>query len=900
MKHRILIALGLLVCYSTSIFAQNEVYSSDSLLFIDDRAPRHLNHPMLLVQGKIPGLSVYQDRNPNGRINYRIRGFNRLQDIRPLIIVDGIAEADQDFLNPNEIVSIKVRKSLAESSIYGLRGADGVIEIQTNQFNSHTLGSDYIDANYSTYFARSAKSNTVPVMNRETFIAAGGNDLGGNTNWQDEVSRTGISGFHQLGISGKQSSFRYSAKVSLEKREGVLDKSGFDRKSLRFGVSNKSFDDRLLINANGYLSARNEDRSFVEGFRYATVYNPTAPIRFENGEYFEAILFDNFNPAGIIGQNLNEAEREENGGVISVLFLPIDGLSIQSSYSLSNQNNFHGQYYSPRSFFRGLNRNGLVIRTDSYLEYESFRNEARYSIPLNKSQLELYAGYNSWQKKESFTELESSNFNEDPEGYTIGMNQAQYSKNSSYQSPTLKNSTFYLGGLFHKQSVTVDSRVRRESYNVLGSPNESDWFGDVIADIDFKELTKFEPTDELWLRFSASKTATYPGFFGAALAQSTFDRTAQTERFTRDPNSDLVISTVDEKSLGLRTKMADNTVEIGIEYYRRNVKGVLIKEFIPANESITGAAIRYGNELDLSSNGLEAIISYVHQFENTSSYETRFIISSSKVMVDHYIIDKSLRASPGAPGQGSTQLIRLAVGEEVGQIWGPVFDRVAREGETETLTYGGGQTYTYTYSAGEPIFKDVNGDGIKKTAMFQALDEDTDFTVIGNAYPDFEFGWTNTYQRGNLFAEAHFRGAIGHSKVNLNRMFYEPIDQGAINSYNRVNSDKAAQGLTQSYYSSLFVERADFITLDYLTLGYMFDLTKLKRLKAVQLSATLEDVFTITKYTGVSPDPVFDDFGPVDNGGFLNTTADPLSPGIDRRTNYLPARTILIGARLEF
>lgn len=59
-------------------------------------------------------------------------------------------------------------------------------------------------------------------------------------------------------------------------------------------------------------------------------------------------------------------------------------------------------------------------------------------------------------------------------------------------------------------------------------------------------------------------------------------------------------------------------------------------------------------------------------------------------------------------------MIRLAVGEELGQIWGPVFDRVAKEGETETFTFGEGQTYTYTYSKGEPIFKDINGDGIKK------------------------------------------------------------------------------------------------------------------------------------------------------------------------------------------
>lgn len=131
-------------------------------------------------------------------------------------------------------------------------------------------------------------------------------------------------------------------------------------------------------------------------------------------------------------------------------------------------------------------------------------------------------------------------------------------------------------------------------------------------------------------------------------------------------------------------------------------------------------------------------------------------------------------------------------------------------------------------------------------------------------------------------------------------MFYEAIDQGAINSYNRVNSEKAAEGLTFAYYSSLYVERADFIAMDYFSLGYSVNMNRINGIKSLRLTTTLEDVFTITNYTGVSPKPVYSDYGPVDNGGFGNANSDPLTPGIDRRLNYLPARSILFGISIDF
>jgi iron complex outermembrane receptor protein len=132
--------------------------------------------------------------------------------------------------------------------------------------------------------------------------------------------------------------------------------------------------------------------------------------------------------------------------------------------------------------------------------------------------------------------------------------------------------------------------------------------------------------------------------------------------------------------------------------------------------------------------------------------------------------------------------------------------------------------------------------------------------------------------------------------VNNFRAFYEPLDLGAINSYNRIKTDKAVQGLTAAQYSSLYVEKADFVKLDNITLGYNFKPSK--GVKNMRVYFNVQNAFVITNYTGIDPEPVLQDFGSADNGGFTGITPDVLSPGIDRRNSYFTSRTFTFGVNI--
>jgi iron complex outermembrane receptor protein len=251
-----------------------------------------------------------------------------------------------------------------------------------------------------------------------------------------------------------------------------------------------------------------------------------------------------------------------------------------------------------------------------------------------------------------------------------------------------------------------------------------------------------------------------------------------------------------------------------------------------------------------------------------------------------FITPKSLYADFGSPGQNGTNIIRLDVGQSIGQIWGPVFDHVSvGNGDGATQNPGG-------VKAGAPVFKDLDGDGKIDANPANALISG-DFTKLGSGIPTMEIGWQNRLTYKSWDFNVFFRAAFGHSIVNQFRAFYEPIDPGAINSYNRVTTSKAVPGLTSAQYSSLYVEKADFFRLDNMTIGYTFKMKSGSAVKNLRLYGSGQNLFIITGYTGIDPDPSLTD---PEQTGF----ASVVSSGIDRRSNYFTARTFTFGLNIGF
>jgi iron complex outermembrane receptor protein len=170
-------------------------------------------------------------------------------------------------------------------------------------------------------------------------------------------------------------------------------------------------------------------------------------------------------------------------------------------------------------------------------------------------------------------------------------------------------------------------------------------------------------------------------------------------------------------------------------------------------------------------------------------------------------------------------------------------------------------------------YEDVNDDG-----KFVYAD---DRTVIGNAQPDFTMNLTNAFSYKNLSLSFMFRGVFGNNIVNSTQLYLDDINRMPGSNVLKTALDKASQKLV---YSSYYIEDGSFVRLDYLTLGYDFKLSPTSKIKNLRLSATANNLFIITGYSGIDPE----------------INANGLVFGIDARNYYPKTRSFSLGLNITF
>jgi TonB-dependent starch-binding outer membrane protein SusC len=238
---------------------------------------------------------------------------------------------------------------------------------------------------------------------------------------------------------------------------------------------------------------------------------------------------------------------------------------------------------------------------------------------------------------------------------------------------------------------------------------------------------------------------------------------------------------------------------------------------------------------------------------NFSTYHVK-LASLNKDLAGSYVGATNL----GTPGQEQTQITRAVEGENIGILWGPVYKGLSKDGQYLFDDGKGGDTTN-------PFYK----------------------TVIGNGLPKFEFGFTNTFRYKGFDLNIFIRGSIGHDLINTYRAFYE--NATVVNSYNVVRTKYYNPDLKDAQdYSSLDVEKASFVKLDNATLGYTFNVSKSNVIKSFRAYINGQNLFVISKYTGVDPEVRYDDGGNI------------LAPGIDRRETWVRTRLFTFGVNLTF
>ncbi len=863
---------------------KKEITSSVASISSEDFNGGNVNDVSQLLQGKVAGLTIARaGSNPSGGFNIRLRGLSTVgQNTSPLIVIDGVIGADLNSVDPNDIETIDILKDGSAAAIYGTRGSAGVILVTTKQGKA---GRTKVD--YNGYVSAENVARTVQVMDRDEFLSRPGNvavDEGADTDWYDEITRTAISHVHNLALSGGTEKTTYRASMNYRAIDGVSINSGFRQLNGRLNLTQKALNDKLTLTTNLAVTTRNSDFGFDQAFRYAAIYNPTAPVRSDDpefapfGGYFEKPLFDYFNPVAMLEQNVNEGKRKILNMAFQADYDIVEGLRATVRYGTQTENNFNGWYISKEAFWNGPDgraANGLgraQRRTDESFN-ELFEATLNYDKTFGDVNLSLLGGYSYQEFVFEGHGATAGNFLTDAFSYN-NLGAALDFDNGLGDVFSYKNNYKLVGffgriNLNYQGTYFFSASARQEGSTRFGDGNKWGLFPAVSAGVTISNLVDIPMVDNLKFRASYGVTGSIPGESYLSLSTLVSGGTffydgAFVPSFSpaRNENPDLGWETKAEIDFGLDFAMFDNRLTGTMDYYSRTTTDLIYNATVPVPPNITDR--KFLNVGEFTSNGFEFAANFLAVDNGNFTWTPGVNFSTFNVELTSLSNDEfdfggeQLISNLGSPGQNNTNLIRIAEGEPFGQIWGLVYDGLNEDGTWR--------------------FRDLNGDGTINEA---------DEQVIGNGLPDFQIGITNSFTFGNFDFNFLLRGAFGHDLVNTYRAFYE-LPQLA--TYNVVKTDLYNENLTETTgrYSSLHVENASYIRLDNFTLGYSFKLPENSPVTKARLYLSGQNLFYITDYTGADPEVRFDDAG------------DILAPGIDRRNTWARTRTFVFGANISF
>lgn len=377
--------------------------------------------PEQLIQGKAAGVQITSaSGEPGAGVNVRIRGTSSVRGgNNPLFVVDGIPLTDDNalqggvdlgrgtssprnplnFLNPNDIESMDVLKDASATAIYGSRGANGVVIITTKSGKGKKRQFDY-DAIVSV----SERSKKYDLLNRAEFLSAvakfGGDpatqDFGSSTDWQDQISRTGIQNRHNLSYADNFKTGGFRASVSYDNQQGIIKNSGFERISGRVNAYKNFLDDRLKLNLQATLSNLNDQAPAITnnaGFEgdllgAAIMANPTWPA--VSGLQFNAA---NANPLALLKYFDSRTTTMRSLINFSAAYDITKELNIKVNTGFDRAGSQRGEGYSRQLQLGSVFGNGRAGYANTRTESDLLELTVNYKKDLGGSTLSVLGGY---------------------------------------------------------------------------------------------------------------------------------------------------------------------------------------------------------------------------------------------------------------------------------------------------------------------------------------------------------------------------------------------------------------------------------------------------------------------------------------------------------------------------
>ena len=862
--------------------------------------------PTNLIAGKVAGVQIASNNGePGGGTTIRIRGGTSINaSNEPLFVIDGVpidnagfsgGRNPLNFLSPDDIATITVLKDASATAIYGSRGANGVVLVTTKRGRAGQRPQVSYDGSVTT--SRVAGEAPVlpvgPFRNLVTFVAPERLDrLGGaETDWFDEVTRTGLGQQHSLSVQGGGESMSYRVSAGYTDIEGVLRGSRTERTTAGINFQQALLDERVTLTANlkGALTQDQFDPGVVATAWY---FDPTQPIfdagNEELGGYFEyGRALAPRNPVSSIEQIQNTGRALRGLGNVELrldLRDLTDGLAFRVNAGFDQLANRQNQYL-PTTYatlatngFDGEARIKTGQRSSTLLE-----TYLTYDRTFGVHGLGLTAGYSYQDFQGEFPEYRAFNFENDLFGTNSTVAATEFEAFTNAFENRLV-SFFGRANYNFDERILVTGTLRRDGSTRFGPGNR--WGLFPSAAVAWRVLQE-DFAQGLTGLFSDLKVRVGWGITG----NQDFDNFLYLPRYqlsdvrARYQFGDAFVTTVrpngydanlkweetTSTNIGLDFGFLDNRIAGSVELYDKTTDDLLFTVNVPAGTNLTDRILT--NIGSVQNRGVELSLATYPVDRDGFDWELSGNVSfnDNEVLAIDGTAAADIQTGGISGGVGNNvQLIR--VGEAVNSfyLYEHILEGDAPRADDRDWNDDGEIN-------GLDLYVDQNGDGIINNE---------DLVVAGQSQPRVLFGMTNQLRFGaGLDVAFTLRGAAGNQVYNNNASnagYYDYVSSGAGGTYvNNVHESALETGFRRpQYFSDYYLQSGAFLRLDNVTVGY--DLPRIADAVNLRVYATGQNLFVLTGYDGLDPE--------VRQGGNF---------GIDNAP-YPRARTFVVGARLGF
>lgn len=805
--------------------------------------------PQQLIAGKAAGVRVTSGGGAAGEGGeIRIRGGASLSATNdPLIVIDGLpidqrggAQGSRNALNainPADIEDFIVLKDASATAIYGSRASNGVILITTKKGSINQP----LKVEYGIQASTRRVTNTVDVLSAAQYRALASDSrfdastLGdASTNWQDEMYTTGTGAIHNLTVSKGYEKFNFRVNFNHVSQEGPLNDL-YERNGFNTSFVQRLLDNDLKLTLVAKIVQDEYDYANEGAIGAAISFDPTQPVYDENGNYTQYGTAANLAPLNPLFLLSEYESRQTIKRVISNFNIDyklpfLDGLrfNVNAGIDYAENNGHRFEPANPNSIgavqvneiSSGLNRNTSL---DFYFNYKK-------DIEAIDTKIDVTAGH-------AFQEFYIEGFFD----RTTNVNISQTDINRNALESYFARASFDISNRY-----LISASFRRDGSSRFSEDNRWGSFpglsvGWKVMNENFMENSFFS---NLKVRAGWGVTGQQeigPNYGYLGIYTPSRNSAASIQFGTNPDGSPLFISTLRPEGFDEELKWEETTqynvaLDFGflnnrltgtIDGYYRETKDLLSSVPVPAGANLTDLLTT--NVGEMTSRGLEISLNGVIVQKENFGWDTNFNITFQEREITK--LNLSNDSNYFIPNGG----ISGGVGNTI-QLWKPGYD--------PTTFFVFRQVYDANNNPIEGAYVDVNGDNQITEADRQAYKKAT---------PDAFIGFTNSFRYKKLDLNFTFRGSFGNyvynnsasDRGNLNAVVNQPGYQA------NAHASYLDTGFTnQNLFSDLYIQRADFIRLDNLSLGYTIPFEKI----TLRASLTATNLFVITEYDGLDPE----------------------------------------------